>query len=68
MRGRLGYAFNNVLVYGAGGWAWRSGALRGWTAGGGLEWATQSAVHCKARSCVEDRRSVFLVLIMLSTG
>jgi outer membrane immunogenic protein len=26
VRGRLGYAFNNVLLYGTGGWAWGQGA------------------------------------------
>lgn len=26
MRGRLGYAVNNVLVYGTGGWAWGHGS------------------------------------------
>ena len=53
-RGRLGYAFDRLLVYGTGGFAYTktdlsltSGAASisdskwssGWTAGGGLEWA-----------------------------
>jgi len=53
VRGRLGYAWNNVLVYGTGGWAWGQGkvnssttsgvivdntnSMSGWTAGAGLE-------------------------------
>lgn len=50
IRGRLGVAFDRLLLYGTGGWAvsefeYRSGAGRdsathnGWTAGGGLEYA-----------------------------
>ena len=51
LRGRLGYAFNNVLVYGTGGLAYggvnfriensrltRLAAQHGWTAGGGVEY------------------------------
>jgi outer membrane immunogenic protein len=53
VRGRIGYAFNNVLLYGTGGWA--AGRVNnsqggvgffnishdasGWVAGGGIEWA-----------------------------
>jgi len=53
LRGRLGYAWNNVLVYATGGWAWGQGKVNssttsgaivdntnnmsGWTAGAGLE-------------------------------
>lgn len=52
-RGRLGYAFDNVMIYGTGGVAWTNfkasvsalGATvstettkAGWTAGGGVEW------------------------------
>jgi outer membrane immunogenic protein len=52
-RGRVGYAFNNVLVYGTGGAAWLnykvtasllgltvsdSTSKTAWTAGGGVEW------------------------------
>ncbi|CAL77759.1 putative outer-membrane protein, putative secreted protein [Bradyrhizobium sp. ORS 278] len=51
-RGRVGYAFNNVLLYGTGGYAWANNKitlsalgvgvsdtqfLSGWTAGGGVE-------------------------------
>lgn len=50
VRGRLGYAMNNVLFYGTGGLAWAhadsttNGAVRdqfylGWAAGGGIEYA-----------------------------
>jgi outer membrane immunogenic protein len=52
-RGRLGIAWNQVLLYGTGGWAWagsryslgaggtntqQNDTIHGWTAGGGLEW------------------------------
>jgi outer membrane immunogenic protein len=51
--GRAGFAVDNVLFYGKGGWAWASNKVSGnilgvafsdsqfhsgWTAGGGLEW------------------------------
>jgi outer membrane immunogenic protein len=52
VRGRLGYAFNNVLVYGTGGFAWARNEIfdpasvqalsrthTGYTFGGGLEYA-----------------------------
>jgi len=55
VRGRLGYAWNRVLFYGTGGWAWGhssgnsipltgstasfSNSPTGWTAGAGVEWA-----------------------------
>jgi outer membrane immunogenic protein len=49
LRGRFGYAFNNVLIYGTAGGGWGhesfSGAVSssawqtGWSAGGGVEWA-----------------------------
>jgi outer membrane immunogenic protein len=48
-RGRLGYAFDRVLVYGTGGFAWGSDKVQavlgstsnrtGWTAGAGIEYA-----------------------------
>lgn len=54
LRGRVGYAFDRVMVYGTGGAAWVDGKVQatvggftlsteanqiGWTAGGGMEWA-----------------------------
>jgi outer membrane immunogenic protein len=54
LRGRVGYAFDRVMIYGTGGVAWLdyngftslpgvkfkdSETLTGWTVGGGLEWA-----------------------------
>lgn len=55
VRGRIGYAFDGVMVYGTGGWAWGknkvtltapgiltasdTASLSGWTVGGGIEWA-----------------------------
>jgi outer membrane immunogenic protein len=54
LRGRVGYAFDRVMVYGTGGAAWVDGKVQatvggftlsteankiGWTAGGGVEWA-----------------------------
>jgi outer membrane immunogenic protein len=54
LRGRFGYAFDRVLVFGTGGVAWVDGKVEasgggltlsteansiGWTAGGGMEWA-----------------------------
>jgi outer membrane immunogenic protein len=52
VRGRLGYAFDRLLVYGTGGFAWahaktsvtainnsQDATLTGWTAGGGIEYA-----------------------------
>ncbi|GJD78994.1 hypothetical protein NBEOAGPD_2214 [Methylobacterium gregans] len=53
VRGRLGYAFDRILVYGTGGFAYGSGSTdrsfggfngnddfrTGWAAGGGVEWA-----------------------------
>ncbi len=38
VRARLGYAFDRVLVYGTGGFAY-SDERGGWTAGGGVEYA-----------------------------
>jgi outer membrane immunogenic protein len=52
VRGRVGYALSNALLFGSGGFAWAneevtrtlgtvekaSGTGKGWTAGGGLEW------------------------------
>jgi outer membrane immunogenic protein len=49
VRGRVGYVFDNLLVYGSGGFAWASNVFAinsasssatpdGWAAGGGLEW------------------------------
>jgi outer membrane immunogenic protein len=55
VRGRIGYAWDRVMVYGTGGWAWGknevtlttpglnilsdTASLSGWTVGGGIEWA-----------------------------
>ncbi len=54
LRGRVGYAFDRVMIYGTGGAAWVDGKVQatvggftlsteankiGWTAGGGVEWA-----------------------------
>ncbi len=55
VRGRIGYAWDRVMVYGTGGWAWGknevtlttpgltvlsdTASLSGWTVGGGVEWA-----------------------------
>src|SRR6267142_1624413 len=54
VRGRFGWAFDRVVVYGTGGVAWIDGKIElsgggvtvsteanniGWTAGGGVEWA-----------------------------
>jgi outer membrane immunogenic protein len=63
VRGRLGYAFDRVLVYGTGGFAYgsedtylnaaplltfsRSADLTGWTAGGGVEYAVTNNVSVK---------------------
>lgn len=63
VRGRLGYAFDRVLVYGTGGYAYgsedttliaspivnfkQSNDLSGWTAGGGVEWAYNNNVSLK---------------------
>lgn len=48
VRGRLGYAVNNALIYGTGGFAYANNEVTiggssarlhtGWTAGGGVEW------------------------------
>jgi outer membrane immunogenic protein len=58
VRGRLGYAYNNILLYATGGYAYgsedttlsaaplvtfsRRADLSGWTAGGGVEWAANN--------------------------
>jgi len=63
VRGRLGYAFDRVLVYGTGGFAYgegtnlnndgfgnfrtRGGMRTGWTAGGGLEYAFTPNITAK---------------------
>lgn len=63
VRGRIGYAFDRVLVYGTGGYAYgsedtrltatpgfafsRSADLSGWTAGGGVEYAMTSNLSLK---------------------
>jgi outer membrane immunogenic protein len=61
VRGRLGYAFDRVLVYGTGGFAWAhaktsvpalsdsdDAMLTGWTAGGGIEYAFANHWSVKA--------------------
>lgn len=60
LRGRLGFAFDRMLIYGAGGFAWAhttvtstdgnlsdDATLSGWTAGGGIEQALTD--HVSAR-------------------
>lgn len=63
VRGRLGYAFNNVLLYGTAGYAYgsedtylkvaplatfsRSADLSGWTAGGGIEYGLSNNISLK---------------------
>jgi outer membrane immunogenic protein len=46
VRGRVGYAFNRVLVYGTGGLAYDSENI-GWAAGGGVEYAFTNNVTAK---------------------
>jgi outer membrane immunogenic protein len=57
-RGRLGYAWNNVLLYGTGGFAWGSATgagfgvteshtHTGWAAGGGLEYGVTRNLSLK---------------------
>ena len=57
-RGRLGYAWDRVLVYGTGGFAWgamtgagfgvsESHTLTGWAAGGGLEYGVTQNLSVK---------------------
>lgn len=60
VRGRIGYAWDRVLVYGTGGFAWTdratdtiagtpdSHSLDGWTAGGGLEYGITPNLSAKA--------------------
>ena len=62
-RGRLGIAWNQVLLYGTGGYAWanaryslgasgtnnqQNDTIKGWTAGGGLEWMLSSSWSVRA--------------------
>lgn len=67
VRARLGYAINNVLVYGTGGFAWahadsfNAGAalvydryLFGWTVGAGVEWAIASKWTAKVEYAFTD--------------
>jgi outer membrane immunogenic protein len=46
VRGRLGYAFDQVLIYGTGGLAYDSENI-GWAAGGGVEYAFTSSLSAK---------------------
>ena len=59
VRGRLGYAWDRLLVYGTGGWAWghehrvvpglpdSSNDHGGYSVGGGIEWAATDNVTYK---------------------
>jgi outer membrane immunogenic protein len=75
-RGRLGIAWNQVLLYGTGGYAWanaryslgsagvnnqQNDTIKGWTAGGGLEWMldTRWSVRAEYRFTKFDEDSLF---------
>jgi len=60
LRGRLGYAVDNTLIYATGGWAFTNGFIdtpgggdadhtfNGWTLGAGVDWAVMSNVFVRA--------------------
>lgn len=67
--GRAGFAIDNVLIYGKGGWAWANNELSGtafgftssdsqfhsgWTAGGGVEWGFAPNWSAKAEYMFAD--------------
>jgi outer membrane immunogenic protein len=75
-RGRLGIAWNQVLIYGTGGYAWanaryslgaggintqQNDTIKGWTAGGGLEWmfAPSWSLRAEYRFTKFDEDSLF---------
>lgn len=77
VRGRVGYAWDRLLIYGTGGWAYTNTKLSlsaggaeisdnswgsGWTAGGGLEWAVWDRWSVKGEYLYVDSGDTTLTL------
>lgn len=83
VRGRLGYAFDRILIYGTGGWAYTKNELSatngvltvsdskwssGYTFGGGVEWAAWDRWSVKAEYLYVHSGDVELTLAGVTAG
>jgi outer membrane immunogenic protein len=82
-RGRLGYAFDSVMIYGTGGVAWTNFKVSasalgltvstettkaGWTAGGGVEWMFMPRWSVKAEYLYIDSGTTSLTIAGLTAS